>query len=281
MSNKILDLVDVHKVDCDGHEMSFVANPQNENEYLAIISRKDMVLLDQNSTIVHNSLFFVHLDLNFNILKYVLMKSANNNHGEKERGIERCSLLNDHMFIGLVHGETDSKICLCHFKNDIIHATTELDTAGSLNPIILKYNLTNLFAIHSYTPFQIMSFNMESGVNQIIHMVHVFNEETFVVKRGSCVFLDDFKEYLLAIRVEKDEKYLCSVWVTLTERFKLSGISGHFLFNNTKTTINKPEETCTSLVVRNNTLYAAISADSEIVIYEFAVEKVHNALFKV
>lgn len=273
---KTLDLVDVHKVDCDGHEMSFITNPQNENEYLAIITRKDMVP-DQNDEITH-SVFLVHLDLNFKILKYVLLKTAFNENG-KEQGIEKCSLLNDHMFIGLVH-RGQNKICLCHFKNDTIHTTTELDTAGSLNPIILKYNLTNLFAIHSYTPFQIMSFNMETGTNQIIHMVHVFNEETFVVKRGSCVFLDDFKEYLLAIRVEKDGKYLCSVWVTLTERFKLSGISGHFLFD-TKPKINKPDETCTSLVVRNNTLYSAISTDNEIIIYEYVVEKVHKTLYRV
>lgn len=275
MSNKILELVDVHKVDCDGHEMTFIINPQNDNEYLSIISRKDVL----ESSIVH-SVFLVHLDLHFHILKYVMLKTLQIHSGIQERGIEKCSLLNDHMFIGLVHGPNSSKICLCHFHTDIIHTTTELDTAGSLNPIILKYNLTNLFAIHSYTPFQIMSFNMETGVNQIIHMVHVFDEETFVVKRGSCVFLDDFKEYLLAIRVEKDGKYLCSVWVTLTERFKLCGISTHFLFNNT-TKINKPDETCTSLVVRNNTLYSSISIDNEIFVYEYAVEKVHKTLFKI
>lgn len=274
MSNKILDLVDIHKVDCDGHEMSFITNPQNENEYLAIISRKDVL----ESAIVH-SVFLVHLDLKFNILKYAVLKTVGNHSPPLERGIQYCSLLNERMFIGLVHGKTEKKICLCHFENDIIHTTTELDTAGSLNPIILKYNLTNLFAIHSYTPFQIMSFNMETGVNQIIHMVHVFNEETFVVKRGSCVYLDDFKEYLLAIRVEKDGKYLCSVWVTLTERFKLCGISSHFLFNN-KTKLNKLDETCTSLVVKNNTLYASISTDNEIFVYEYAVEKVHKTLFK-
>jgi len=279
MSNQILDLIDVHKVDCDGHEMTYISNPQNENEYLAIISRTD-VLPDQNSAIVH-SVFLVHLDLNFNILNYAVLKTLKNQSSAKERGIEKCSLLNDHMFIGLVHDLNENHtpmICLCHFQNDIIHTSTVLDTAGSLNPIIiLKYNLTNLFAIHSYTPFQIMSFNMDTGVNQIVHMVHVFNEETFVVKRGSCVFLDAFKEYLLAIRVEKDGKYLCSVWVTLTERFKLSGISGHFMFNNN--TI-KPDETCTSLVVRNNTLYSSISINNEIFVYEYAVDKVRKMLYK-
>lgn len=277
MSNKTLDLVDVHKVDCDGHEMTFISNPKNDNEYLAIITRKDV--LDTTSNIVH-SVFLVNLDLNFKILKYVLLHTLKNHFsGKEERGIENCCLLNDHMFIGLVHGQTGKKICLCHFHADTIHTMTELDTSGSLNPIILKYNLTNLFAIHSYTPFQIMSFNMETGLNQIIHMVHVFNEETFVVNRGSCVFLDEFKEYLLAIRVEKEGKYLCSVWVTLTERFKLCGISGHFLFDN-KPKMNKPDETCTSLVVKNNTLYSSISMGNEIFVYEYAVEKLHKTLFK-
>lgn len=279
MSNKTLDLVEVHRVDCDGHEMTCITNPQNENEYLAIITRKDV--LDVNSHIVH-SLFLVHLDLKFNILKYVMLKPSETQFGGKERGIEKCSLLNDHMFIGLVYGRNEKKgpvICLCHFQDDIIHTMTELDTAGSLNPIILKYNMNNLFAIHSYTPFRIMSFNMETGNNQIVNMVHVFNEETFEVTRGASVFLDDFKEYLLVVRVEKEGKYLYSFWVTLTERFKLCGISGQFHFN-TKTK-KKPDETCTSLVVRNNTLYASINIDNEIFVYEYAVEKVHKTLFKV
>lgn len=279
MSNKVLDVIEIRKVDCDCNEMSFIVNPKNEDEYLAIISRKDTY--DNNSLIVHN-LFLVHIDLNFNLLKYTSLKTMNTRIDEKEIGIENCCLLNDHMFIGLVHGQPGHNcpvICLCHFQNDIIHTMTELDTAGSLNPIILKYNLTNLFAIHSYTPFQIMSFNMETGANQIVHMVHVFDEETFVVKRGSCVFLDNFKEYLLAVRVEKDGKYLCSVWITLTERFKLAGISGHFQFN-TDMTKNRTDETCTSLVVKNNTLYSSVCIDNEIFIYEYAVEKVHEVLFK-
>lgn len=284
-NNKLMDLIEAHKVDCDGNEMTFITNPKKENEYLAIISRKEMLA---EATFDHN-VFLVHLDLSFDIIEYVSLKTTepvqNNIPIGTEYGIEHCVLMNDSMFLALVHCRTEQKIpmiCLCHFKDDIIHTITPFDTAGSLNPIILKFNLTNIFAIHSYSPFRIMSFNMESGANQIIHMVKVFNEEKFVVKRGSATYLDDFKEYLLALRVERDGKYLCSYWVTLTERFKLCGISGQFLFNvNYKSSKRKSGETCTSLLVRNKTLYAAINLDNEIYVYEYSVENIHKTIFKV
>lgn len=285
MSNKTMDLVEVHKVNCDGNEMSFITDPKNENEYLAIISRRETLA---ETTFEHN-VFLAHLDLHFNIIKYISLKTTEPDPAEiptgTQYGIQNCVLLNDSMFLALVHGRTEQKIpmiCLCHFKEDIIHTITPFDTAGSLNPIILKFNLTNIFAIHSYSPFRIMSFSMDTGANQIIHMMKVFNEEKFSVERGASTYLDDFKEYLLALRVERDGKYLCSYWVTLTERFKLCGISGQFLFNvNYKSSKRKSGETCAGLTVRNKTLYASINIDDEIFVYEYSVENIHKSVTKV
>jgi hypothetical protein len=265
--------------------MSLIINPKNEDEYLAIISRKEILA---ETTFDHN-IFLVHLNLAFDIIKYVSLKTTEPVIDQiqigTEHGIEHCVILNDTMFLALVHGRTEQKVpmvCLCHFKDDIVHTITPFDTAGSLNPIILKFNLTNIFAIHSYSPFRIMSFNMDTGANQLIHMAKVFNEEQFIVARGSSCYLDDFKEYLLVLRVERDNKYLCSYWVTLTERFKLCGISEQFLFNvNYKRSKRKSGETCTSLLVRNKTLYASINVDNEIFIYEYSVENIHKTIVKV
>lgn len=287
MSNKTLDIVAAHKVNCDGHEISFIVNPQNENAYLGIVSRKQIL---PDSTIEH-AVFSVNMDTNFKIQNYVSLKTI----GESEKyevrevdGIQNCVLLNETMFMALVYGRASDKlplICLCHFKDDLIHTITPFDTAGSLDPIILKVNLTNIFAIHSYSPFKIMSLSMETGANQIVSMVKVFNEEKFVVQRGAATYLDDYKEYLLALRVERDGKYLGSYWVTLTERFKLYGISPQFLFNaNYKISGGKKTktgETCTGLHVKHKALYASLTINNEIFVYEYSLADVHKTIIKV
>jgi hypothetical protein len=292
MSNKTLDIVEVHKVNCDGNEISFITNPKDENTYLGIVSRKQ-ILADSS---IEHAVFLVYLDEKFKIANYVLLKTmeeeeqpSDNTDVKQINGIQNCILLNENMFMALVYGRTELKIpmiCLCHFKGEYIHTITPFDTAGSLNPIILKYNLTNIFAIHSYSPFKIMSLNMDTGANQIVNMVKVFNEEKFVVERGAATYLDDYKEYLLALRVEKDGKYLGSFWVTLTERFKLHGISPQFLFNmnykkNSSTKTTKTGETCTGLLVKNKTLYTSLNIDNEIFVYEYSLENVHKIIVKV
>ena len=96
----------------------------------------------------------------------------------------------------------------------------------------------------------------------------------------------EYKQYLLALRVERDGKYLCSYWITLTERFKLFGISPQFLFNvnyksNSSSKKIKTGETCTGLLVKHNVLYTSLSVDNEIFIYEYSLANVHKTIVKV
>lgn len=280
MSNKTLDLLEVHQLKCDGNEMSMIVNPENENEYLAIISKKDIYVGYEEPQTQHN-IFLVKLDKHFNILSSNLICDPNKkSHGFSESGINNCVLINNEMFMGVVFDTKEEwklQLCLCHFRDAQIVKMTELDSFGVLNPIILKFNLASIFAIGSYSPFRVVSLNMETGGSQLVHMLKVFNQEDYVITHGTSVYLPEQKEYLVSLRVEQNKRYHYSFWITLTERYKLSGISNPFLFHNR----NKRDECCKSLVVRNSNLYASVSMMERILIYEYSLPNVHKSIYKI
>lgn len=259
----------IHSVSCDGAHASIIEHPENPTHYLAAICRR-VFFVGYDVPRIEHEVSIAHLDDCFEIVDLKTISVPSLIQGT-ECGIMNVVLLSPTSFVAYILGykeEAAYNYCLCEFVPGKITKVTLLDDLNSYNPVVLKHMNGNLIAIHSYDPLRILSINMNEGSNQVIHMQKIFEGDGCVIVGGSAVYSPKEKKYILSLCVEQDNKYVYSFWALLTERYKLCGLSNPFLFNKR----NKYPEYCSSLMLRNNHLYAAVSINYEMCVYEYPEE---------
>lgn len=251
--------------------MSMILHPKEPDKYLATIRN---VLLRKNETeypTMKNLLYLMVLDEHFDILDIQEMEECL----EKPRdtfvsfteGLEDCRLINDSLFFGVLLDSNDlwipvMALCKYDYTTGKINDIKTLDDGGK-NPqknwIFLHETNTCLYVLHSYDPFKIISLEKETGKQSIHHYQKIFDLESCEIHGGACVYLERAKQYLVTIRVVKNHQYQYSLWLLLSQSYKMVGISEPFLFFNAPIMKFKYYEMCMSLILKNDVLLSAVS----------------------
>lgn len=271
--NSSINPYNVRAIPHEGGHMSLLIHPDNELHYLAAIGRRVFSMGYDGPPSADHDVSIARLNDQFEIIESnplqlpLLQKGA-------VVGFSQACFVQPRLLVGYLHGYAGAdttQYCLCHF-NDRYEITkiVQLDAFGIDRPVVLKYVNYNLYAAHSYDPLKIISLNTDLGSNQIVHMQKIFNSEGCRIVGGAAVYLERYKAYLMNLRVEDGGKYVYSMWATLTDRYKLSGASEPFVFRKEAGSY----EACTSMVVRGDTMYAVVSINLDLHVFEYSVDQI-------
>lgn len=281
------------QIELKGFNMCLIIHPQNPNKYLATIRCTEKNESNEYPTLYNSNylLFFdEELELTGGYEITEQLETPRVKYKSYTEGLEDIRLIDDKY---LIAGTTDSnnewmpELMLCEYniKNGSITKMISLaDGTPQKNWLVLKSTLNMYYVLHSYDPLKIITIDKESGSQNVIHYQKVFNLEDCHIHGGACVYLEDKKQYLVSVRVKKNNQYHYSLWILLNEKYKLVASSEPFLFFKNKREICGVKdkayyEMCMSIIEKGNDLICSVSVnDQDVFILKYRTISVLNLI---
>lgn len=275
------------KIQHEGHNLSFIVHPDNPAQYLAIIQNK-MNVFGYDYTITEHVTHLLRMDHMFQILETTRMneRTGRKTFNDECSGLEDCSLITETYMTARLMDNNEKLIptmALCHFdiSNGIVDNIVELKSAFKKKEktgkkwLLLQKTEDALIMIHSYDPLRIITANIETGVTDLVHFQKIFNLKKCEIEGGASVYCDTYNKYLVNVRIVNDGVYVYSLWLLLSDTYKLCGMSKPFVFSFADEIKNT--EKCTCLLIKNELLYASVTInDEDVFIYEYLLQDVYN-----
>ena len=275
------------KIHHEGHNLSFIVHPDNPAQYLAIIQNK-MNVFGYDYTITEHVTHLLRMDSMFQILETTCMneRTGRKTFNDECCGIQDCSLISEAYMTARLMDNNEKLIptmALCHFdiSNGIVDNIVELKSAIKKKEktgkkwLLLQKTEDALIMIHSYDPLRIITANIETGATDLVHFQKIFNLKKCEIEGGASVYCDTYNKYLVNVRIVNNGVYVYSLWLLLSDTYKLCGMSKPFVFSFADETKNA--EKCTCLLIKNDLLYASVTInDEDVFIYEYLLQDVYN-----
>lgn len=275
------------KIQHEGHNLSFIVHPDHPAQYLAIIQNK-MNVFGYDYTITEHVTHLLRMDHMFQILETTRMneRTGRKTFNDECCGIEVCSLITETYMTARLMDNNEKltpTMALCHFdiSNGIVDNIVELKSTFKKKEktgkkwLLLQKTEDALIMIHSYDPLRIITANIETGATDLVHFQKIFNLKKCEIEGGASVYCDTYNKYLVNVRIVNDGVYVYSLWLLLSDTYKLCGMSKPFVFSFADEIKNA--EKCTCLLIKNELLYASVTInDEDVFIYEYLLQDVYN-----
>lgn len=274
------------RIEVNGYNMSIICHPYHKDKYLATIRYVEELSYTTYPSI-KNYTYLMELDENFIVRMQHEMKEClatpRTIYESYTTGLEDCRLINKQYLIGGLLDSNDKwnpEMCLVEYdwSNGEIHRMIFLqnqDNTPQKNWLVLNESPTQLYVLHSYDPLKIISVDKENGHVHTVHYQKVFSLEDCEMHGGGCVYISNIKKYLLCVRVVNKHIYQYSVWLLMTEKYKIVGTSEPFHFFYRQENTARHYEMCMSVIEKNDMLILSVSLnDSETHILQYKLNDI-------
>ena len=275
-----------HCIQVDGYNVSIICHPYHENKYLATVRNVEELSYSTYPSI-KNRTYLMELDENFIVRSKVEMREClatpRTIYQSYTTGLEDCRLINKQYLIGGLLDSNDDwnpEMCLVQYDwaNGDIQRMIPLqneEKTPQKNWLVLNESASNVYILHSYDPLKVISVDKETGNVHTIHYQKVFSLEGCEMHGGGCVYISSIKKFLVCVRVVNTHIYQYSVWLLLTEKYKIVGTSEPFHFLYRPDNSIRHYEMCMSIIEKNERLILSVSLnDTETHILQYRLKDI-------